>query len=256
MPSNKFKTRFPPARIKKIMQTDEEVGKVAAAVPVVVSKSLELFTEVFLAKCGEIAAGRGARTLSIDHIKQCVDNEQKFDFLREIVAEAAAKAVGKTAEEATAVAALSMGKSASSTSSAVPKSVNYAARRKNHRVGAPNFVKDEQLKPEPFSPGFPGPSGSVIAHRSAVAEKLRLSSGKRQQVKEESDLDSEDEDLSSRSVYTTPDKYVFPHAQPREIFSESPSASPHALKEHSSTKRPKKETGRCEIIKTSQLPNN
>jgi Dr1-associated corepressor len=106
MPSNKFKTKFPPARIKKIMQTDEEVGKVAAAVPVIVSKSLELFTEIFLQKSGQIATDRGARTLSIEHIKECVDAEQKFDFLREIVKEAAAKAVGKTGEEASAGASL------------------------------------------------------------------------------------------------------------------------------------------------------
>jgi len=38
MPSKKkkYNARFPPARIKKIMQTDEEVGKVAAAVPVII----------------------------------------------------------------------------------------------------------------------------------------------------------------------------------------------------------------------------
>ncbi|XP_055342823.1 uncharacterized protein LOC129591261 [Paramacrobiotus metropolitanus] len=99
MPSNKFKTRFPPARIKKIMQTDEEVGKLSCAVPVIVSKSVELFTEILLHKSGEIALGRGARTLSIDHIKQCVEQEHKFDFLREIVREAAAKAIGKSSED-------------------------------------------------------------------------------------------------------------------------------------------------------------
>ncbi|KAA0723988.1 Dr1-associated corepressor [Triplophysa tibetana] len=38
MPSKKkkYNSRFPPARIKKIMQTDEEIGKVAAAVPVII----------------------------------------------------------------------------------------------------------------------------------------------------------------------------------------------------------------------------
>lgn len=38
MPSKKkrFNARFPPARIKKIMQKDEEVGKVAQAVPVII----------------------------------------------------------------------------------------------------------------------------------------------------------------------------------------------------------------------------
>ncbi|KAL3275974.1 hypothetical protein HHI36_020705 [Cryptolaemus montrouzieri] len=38
MPSRKkkYNARFPPARIKKIMQTDEEVGKVAQAVPIII----------------------------------------------------------------------------------------------------------------------------------------------------------------------------------------------------------------------------
>lgn len=38
MPSKKkkYNSRFPPARIKKIMQADEEVGKVAAVVPVII----------------------------------------------------------------------------------------------------------------------------------------------------------------------------------------------------------------------------
>ena len=39
----KYKPVFPAGRIKKIMRTDEEVGKVAAAAPICVSKALELF---------------------------------------------------------------------------------------------------------------------------------------------------------------------------------------------------------------------
>jgi len=34
----KLQTRFPATRIKKIMQTDEEVGKIAMAVPLLVCK--------------------------------------------------------------------------------------------------------------------------------------------------------------------------------------------------------------------------
>lgn len=42
MPSKKkkYNSRFPPARIKKIMQSDEEVGKVAQVVPIIVCKLL------------------------------------------------------------------------------------------------------------------------------------------------------------------------------------------------------------------------
>ncbi|GLU18959.1 hypothetical protein SLE2022_352330 [Rubroshorea leprosula] len=41
----KLDTRFPAARIKKIMQADEDVGKIAMAVPLLVSKALELFLQ-------------------------------------------------------------------------------------------------------------------------------------------------------------------------------------------------------------------
>lgn len=34
----KYNSRFPPARIKKIMQSDDEVGKVAAVVPIIICK--------------------------------------------------------------------------------------------------------------------------------------------------------------------------------------------------------------------------
>ncbi|TDG40091.1 hypothetical protein AWZ03_013486 [Drosophila navojoa] len=47
MPSKKkkYNARFPAGRIKKIMQSDEEIGKVAQAVPVIISRTLELFVE-------------------------------------------------------------------------------------------------------------------------------------------------------------------------------------------------------------------
>lgn len=49
------------ARIKKIMQMDDDVGKVAAPVPVIISKSLELFVEDLLANANAVIEDRGAR---------------------------------------------------------------------------------------------------------------------------------------------------------------------------------------------------
>ncbi|XP_023579324.1 tubulin alpha chain-like [Octodon degus] len=48
----KYNARFSLAQIKKIMQTDKEIGKVAAAVavPVIISQALELFLESLLKK--------------------------------------------------------------------------------------------------------------------------------------------------------------------------------------------------------------
>ncbi|KAL0857700.1 hypothetical protein Bca101_062854 [Brassica carinata] len=75
----KLDTRFPAARIKKIMQADEDVGKIALAVPVLVSKSLELFLQDLCDRTYEITLERGAKTVSSLHLYNV------FDFLREVV---------------------------------------------------------------------------------------------------------------------------------------------------------------------------
>uniref|UniRef100_A0A182JQ63 Transcription factor CBF/NF-Y/archaeal histone domain-containing protein n=1 Tax=Anopheles christyi TaxID=43041 RepID=A0A182JQ63_9DIPT len=101
MPSKKkkYNARFPAGRIKKIMQTDEEVGKVAQAVPVIIYilfkwsmlffncfvLTLELFVESLLTKTLKITNARNAKTLSPSHMKQCIISESRFDFLRDLV---------------------------------------------------------------------------------------------------------------------------------------------------------------------------
>ncbi|KAB1251582.1 Dr1-associated corepressor [Camelus dromedarius] len=99
MPSKKkkYNARFPPARIKKIMQTDEEIGKVAAAVPVIIcilsgaarfkgARALELFLESLLKKACQVTQSRNAKTMTTSHLKQCIELEQQFDFLKDLVA--------------------------------------------------------------------------------------------------------------------------------------------------------------------------
>eukprot|EP00899_Mesostigma_viride_P009501 jgi/Mesvir1/18552/Mv17069-RA.1 len=86
MKKKKLDTRFPAARIKKIMQTDDEVGKIALATPVLISKSLELFLQDLCDKAVAVASARGARTLNSSHVKACILGESKFDFLTDLVA--------------------------------------------------------------------------------------------------------------------------------------------------------------------------
>ncbi|XP_010454229.1 PREDICTED: dr1-associated corepressor-like isoform X1 [Camelina sativa] len=81
----KLQTRFPATRIKKIMQTDEEVGKIAMAVPLLVSKALELFLQDLCNHTYDITLSRGAKTVSSFHLKQCVHAFNVFDFLRDTV---------------------------------------------------------------------------------------------------------------------------------------------------------------------------
>jgi len=85
MKKKKYNARFPPARIKKIMQSDEDVGKVAQPVPVIISRALELFVENLLKKTNDITTQRGARTLTPSHLKMCIKSEKRFDFLKELV---------------------------------------------------------------------------------------------------------------------------------------------------------------------------
>lgn len=67
------------------MQADEEVGKIAQAVPVIISRTLELFVESLLTKSSFITNSRNAKTLSPSHLKQCIISESRFDFLKDLV---------------------------------------------------------------------------------------------------------------------------------------------------------------------------
>nr|XP_057924893.1 dr1-associated corepressor isoform X3 [Doryrhamphus excisus] len=68
------------------MQTDEEIGKVAAAVPVIISRALELFLESLLTKACHVTQSKNAKTMTTSHLKQCIELEQQFDFLKDLVA--------------------------------------------------------------------------------------------------------------------------------------------------------------------------
>ncbi|KAE9367941.1 histone-fold-containing protein [Stipitochalara longipes BDJ] len=81
-----IKTKFPVARIKRIMQADEEVGKVAQVTPVAVSKALELFMIALVSGAAERAKERGGKKVTAQHLKQVVEgNPDQFDFLNDIV---------------------------------------------------------------------------------------------------------------------------------------------------------------------------
>lgn len=81
----KIKTHFPAARIKKIMQSDEDIGKVAQATPVVVGRALEIFM-ANLVEAGIIEAKKvGVRRISAQHIRTAVENTEQFDFLVDVM---------------------------------------------------------------------------------------------------------------------------------------------------------------------------
>jgi len=105
-----LKTSFPVARIKRIMQADEDVGKVAQVTPHVVSRALELFMIKLIsasatqARGGAQAAaggggGKGPKRILVQHMKKAIQSDNTFDFLQEIAAKVP-DAPSKTKKEA------------------------------------------------------------------------------------------------------------------------------------------------------------
>ncbi|GLB42736.1 putative histone-like transcription factor (CBF/NF-Y) and archaeal histone [Lyophyllum shimeji] len=85
MKNKNKQTKFPVARIKKIMQKDEEVGKVAQATPIVISKALELFLALIIDEAHKVTTKRGSKKVEAYHLKHAVDTVEILDFLKEIV---------------------------------------------------------------------------------------------------------------------------------------------------------------------------
>ncbi|KAM0256444.1 hypothetical protein ACHAQJ_004969 [Trichoderma viride] len=79
------KTKFPTARIKRIMQADEEVGKVAQQTPIAVGKALELFMIQLVTKSADIAKDKGSKRITASMLKHVVEADEQWDFLRDIV---------------------------------------------------------------------------------------------------------------------------------------------------------------------------
>lgn len=77
--------RFPPSRIKKIMQKDTEVGRIAKAVPVIISRALEMFLKALLTKTCLITQSKLSTVVSLAHMRQCVESERMFHFLKDLL---------------------------------------------------------------------------------------------------------------------------------------------------------------------------
>lgn len=75
---------FPAARIKKMMQADEDVGKIATVTPMLVAKALECMMEHLITEAAHVAVNRNSRTVSPLHLKASVMANDEFDFLRPV----------------------------------------------------------------------------------------------------------------------------------------------------------------------------
>ena len=67
------------------MQADEEVGKVSQQTPIAVGKALELFMVNLVSKSADIARAKNSKRVTAQMLKQVVESDDQWDFLRDIV---------------------------------------------------------------------------------------------------------------------------------------------------------------------------
>jgi hypothetical protein len=67
------------------MQADEEVGKVAQQTPIAVGKALEMFMIELVTRSAEVAREKSSKRVSAQMLKQVVESDDQWDFLRDIV---------------------------------------------------------------------------------------------------------------------------------------------------------------------------
>lgn len=90
MPPKASKTATLASRIKRVMQRDEDVGKIASQAPIVLARALELFVKQLTSTVADVAALHGAKTITASHLKGAIATvPQQFDFLSDLVEDAA-----------------------------------------------------------------------------------------------------------------------------------------------------------------------
>lgn len=81
--------KIQPTRIKKVMQSDEEIGRMVASVPVAIGRAMEHFAEKFLQAAAHATHLSNSRTLTPAHMKQAMMANRHFHFLADIFKEVA-----------------------------------------------------------------------------------------------------------------------------------------------------------------------
>ncbi|KAG5859055.1 hypothetical protein KMI_09g14830 [Encephalitozoon hellem] len=75
-------TRFPISRLKRIMQLNEDIGKIGASVPVVASKAIEMFLTEIVELTLREAKKKNSSRMSPEFITRAIESNPKFEFLK------------------------------------------------------------------------------------------------------------------------------------------------------------------------------
>ena len=141
--------RFTPSQIKRMMKQNEDIGKVAQAVPAMLGRALELFSTMLVQKAGEVTQSRGAKTLTQEHVVVVIKEDPRLDFLSHLV-----KGMGGEKRE-----------SGSESKVKIRDTVKLEKVKINHVDNGPKVKKRKAGK-------VPGEDTNDAQHRSGSKDKL------------------------------------------------------------------------------------
>ena len=72
-------------RLKRLLQEDEDVGRVSKVVPALVSKAIELFIHDLVVQSGGCAQSKKSKSVSPEHVREVVLRNEQYDFLRDLM---------------------------------------------------------------------------------------------------------------------------------------------------------------------------
>jgi len=151
------------------MQKDEEVGKVAQATPIVISKALELFLGLIIEQAHSVTAARGSKKVESYHLKHAAETTETLDFLKELVQNVPDPSAGGTidleAEIAENKKKRGKGKRAPADPNAPPK-----RRRKKKADADPNLMVFDDAPPPPTTGSSGRMSGVGLVSQDEDAE--------------------------------------------------------------------------------------
>lgn len=78
---------FSSLKVKKIIQENKEIGKIANMSPYVISKSLEYFIKDIIADAAENTTLKGQNTIQSINIKNIVNSKPSLSFLSDLVSD-------------------------------------------------------------------------------------------------------------------------------------------------------------------------
>uniref|UniRef100_A0A0N4ZT35 tRNA (uracil(54)-C(5))-methyltransferase n=1 Tax=Parastrongyloides trichosuri TaxID=131310 RepID=A0A0N4ZT35_PARTI len=77
--------KIQPSRVKKVMQSDEDIGRMMASVPVAIGRAMEHFCEKFLEATSRCVNASSSRTMNPSHMKHAILVNPQFQFLSNIM---------------------------------------------------------------------------------------------------------------------------------------------------------------------------